>query len=1288
MNPIFAFDWSIDGDNLVKCFDSAGNLLWSYDFVTGSPWSMIVDDLFNTYYCTTDDRLVKLDSDGNLVWEITDPPYRFADLAIDDAYNLYVVKTSSIDDSIYVFDSNGAEQPAIKPRTRLNGPKILDTISKVAVDAQGNIYIITSNLYSTGKSALLKLNSSGIVQWMVTESSGRIIRDFAIGYTDSIVYGTTSSNGSANVVKLNGNGQTQWAYSGIPRNITGISLDVYYAYVVSFEGRLVKLSLVNGVPEWGQIVNYGVNNKIYGVAAQYNPAHVIVGLETSNNTGLLKKFDSNGVEVLSIEVTDFNNCQVVDSAPLVGAFPDYWLAVPPTPTVTPTSTVTPTVTRTATITPTPTVSPAVVVTATATPTPTVTSNPTITPTTSFTATVTPTSTVTPIPLSPTPTPTVTPTYTATVTANPTPTPTPTPTAPVFDNTFEATLAPLVTHYWSFSEANLGGGPYLDTKSNQISLTNINTFSGLSDLLPGAVRGNPRARAVWKSGTTSYLTSNSIFQPSSTGSMGCWVRVKQKSSLLAASGLEVMGQLYGALTRFARLRINNTGQLIMELQSSATSYVQQISTANVIQDNTWHFIVASQENNGTGIKLYVDGVLVSSTKVSSETLGFGTNAWTQTLDNLSFTGSAFGVFGLVQSDVDPTWSGAIQYPFVKVGAALSAAEVSALYAAASVNLPVEDFYDFVDENIQPDMWIPARQISPTNGNTYGAIPQLGAWPVLFATTTSPVFVNGTALTENATNFGNEHIWFDATSESINTISTAMRTNWQGNTQGSIVFWARSTDLGVEKTMVGIGGSTTSMIRIGHDSSNRPYFDIRVNSVVYRQTVTAVTMNSVTWYMFAIVQDGTGIKMYINGTLYSGGDISISGAGSSTWWISDIDALAAVDQLRLGQQYNGATSFFFDGRMGHFIYKSSALTGQNVTDLYTAAQGVPYPTATVTPTPTLTPTYTATNTVTPTMTATPTVTPTPTITPTITPSPTRATPATPLTVGYSAGGATPAPAVIANIYSFPFTVPFAGSTSIGNLTSATVLTGGVSSATDGYVTGGKTSAPVTPSLSKIERFPFATPFTVATNIGSLSATRSSMGTNYSPTTGFTAGGGQPTAVSTINSFPFSTPFVTASSIGNLVAARRFTAGSSSSTDGYQSGGTPPATTTTIQRYPFNTPFATATSIGALPAGRYGAAGAHSEIDGYSVGGTPTTNGTTIQRFPFSTPFATSTNVGSLAAPRTFLSGSHSLTHGYVFGSTAPASTTVERYPFANPAGTAASVGTLSVTLQQANTQGLQS
>jgi hypothetical protein len=236
----------------------------------------------------------------------------------------------------------------------------------------------------------------------------------------------------------------------------------------------------------------------------------------------------------------------------------------------------------------------------------------------------------------------------------------------------------------------------------------------------------------------------------------------------------------------------------------------------------------------------------------------------------------------------------------------------------------------------------------------------------------------------------------------------------------------------------------------------------------------------------------------------------------------------------------------------------------------------------------------------------------------------------TNGYVSGGKTGASSATNSVETFPFSAPFAFASSAGSLSSSAGHAGHMSE-THGYAAGGQGWPPPTTNISTILQFPFASSPFSSSNIGSLTQARGLLGGGHSSLTdGYSAGGYTIPAIhrNTIDRFPFSTPFTNATDVGDLFTARREVATQNSATDAFSSGGATPPTVNTIDKFPFSTPFTTATDVGDLFQSRSASCGASSGTQGYSAGGS---NVNTIDRFPFSTPFTTATDTGDLSSSK---------------------------------------------------------
>lgn len=359
--------------------------------------------------------------------------------------------------------------------------------------------------------------------------------------------------------------------------------------------------------------------------------------------------------------------------------------------------------------------------------------------------------------------------------------------------------------------------------------------------------------------------------------------------------------------------------------------------------------------------------------------------------------------------------------------------------------------------------------------------------------------------------------------------------------------------------------------------------------------------------------------------------------------------------------------------------------------------------LTPTPTITPTFTPTSTLTPTptsaltQTVTPTVTPTATATLTPTPTPTPSAPA-PILQGFTSGG--PGPPGTSNVERFPFQATFNITVIVGQLAIQRTALAGQSSLVDGFSSGGSTGEDPSGKTNSIETFPFTSPFTLATDIGDLTENRNLSAGLSSEDDGYTAGGRLPppgAQTFVIDRFPFSSPFTTATNIGSILEfipgtndpIRSFgsLAGSNSDTAGFVSSGkyAPPNTTgpfTTVERFPFTSTFTTSSVVGALSQFRLNLTGGlSSDTHGFVAGGDRVgIASNVVDSFPFSSPFATATDVGDLVRNTEGHAGHNGEYNGFISGGfpgeTAPGDLRrqIQTFPFSNPFTIATDTGEL--------------
>ena len=237
------------------------------------------------------------------------------------------------------------------------------------------------------------------------------------------------------------------------------------------------------------------------------------------------------------------------------------------------------------------------------------------------------------------------------------------------------------------------------------------------------------------------------------------------------------------------------------------------------------------------------------------------------------------------------------------------------------------------------------------------------------------------------------------------------------------------------------------------------------------------------------------------------------------------------------------------------------------------------------------------------------------------------------GYTMGGITSPSSTRNTIDSFPFASD-TNASDVGDTTSIVHFQSGQSSPSHGYSSGGSTGTPSFQIMSNIiQRIPFSENAN-ATDVGDLTVSRRGVAGNSSGSNGYaTSGYIDPSEAyqNVIDKFPFASATTNASDVGDLTQERSFSTGTSGETHGYTAGGyAPGGNSNVIDKFPFSSD-GNATDVGDLTQARYLLAGGQSSgTHGYSSGGYIVPDVNVIDKFPFSAD-ANATDVGDLTQAR---------------------------------------------------------
>ena len=752
----------------------------------------------------------------------------------------------------------------------------------------------------------------------------------------------------------------------------------------------------------------------------------------------------------------------------------------PTQTVTPTttSTVTPTVTVTPTITPTvttgltptatptptntPTPSPTVTVTSTVTPTvtPTVTATATVTPTVTGTVTMTPTVTVTPtVTATMTVTPTVTATMTvtptvtatATVTITPTSTITPSPSL-VYDNAVYAgtwdndvyklssdgaVVLTIEEHTLQVNEVavdasnpqNIFTAGRDGTVKKLTNAGNVEWSYNIGDIVTGVavdVNGNVYASA----------NDTLVYKISSTGTL-IWTFSGHTGNVNAVA-VDSDGNVYTASIDNTIRKLNSDGEELWLFENPAMRNFYTIavdSNGNVIA-GTQNAKVCKLDSDGNEAWRYDDhtaGVLAVTTDVVGNVYSTGYDNTVRKLDpngNLLLTIINLGESGQsIAIDTDEfIHVGLNNGNVVKYNASgvlqWSTSVSSVRVAGVAVDPLVGAF---------PSFWLvptPTPTVTPTNTAT--------VTPTVTPTATGAMFTTGFISGGNVGTGSDEAIQsFPLAAPFTNSVST-------GSLIGTSPF----------NLMTGNTSAT--------DAYNSGGASLGGYNLTFTDTVQSFPLNSA----FTVATDVGNLSTQ-----------SWNGAGAS----SSIDGYVSGG---VGAYFNHITN------IDNFPFASPFITVSSIGDMtLNSAGGTGHQSA---------------------------------------------------TDGYIAGGYTgPPPGVEAytnNIEIFPFAGSFGTASSVGALTQGNYRTTGISSDSEGYVAGGLgTAGAGNPGLTNIESFPFASAPTTSSSIGDLTNGRSLAAGVRGDSEGFVVSGAinalSPANEESVESFPFASPFTISSQVGQI-------------------------------------------------------------------------------------------------------------------------------------------------------------
>ena len=412
-------------------------------------------------------------------------------------------------------------------------------------------------------------------------------------------------------------------------------------------------------------------------------------------------------------------------------------------------------------------------------------------------------------------------------------------------------------------------------------------------------------------SNSYIiSSSSVITGNSDRTVSVWAKTPNYVSKKAIFSLgDTTGS--GSTTKFA-IRINGTD----DIQIASKGYDFLFSnTGIIVTDNNWHHFAATYSYSGSTayFKLYIDGNYIGEQTGSLQlntSAGFSIATWGYGSNRDFFNGDI---------------SNAVVY-----NSELTATQISTLFNFGTPETtpsfdPVA-WWKLDDQTAITD--------SSGNGNTGtnngatnapGGVAYVPSWKI---TSALPIpTVNYTTALD-----------FDGNNDLVNANSVV--SSISSSTTGTVSGWIKYTTGGSAAYMITFTSNTnTSQQYLTFQGNSNGVAFAQIKNKWILQTNSAV-FTSGNWYHYAVTQNETEPKIYINGTEYSNGNgaalTTYVGTDGTEWWPNLID----FNTVTIGGMIwnSGGTVYtnYGDQDLSNISIYNSALSSSQVSTLFNSGQ----------------------------------------------------------------------------------------------------------------------------------------------------------------------------------------------------------------------------------------------------------------------------------------------------------------------------------------------------------------
>ena len=412
-------------------------------------------------------------------------------------------------------------------------------------------------------------------------------------------------------------------------------------------------------------------------------------------------------------------------------------------------------------------------------------------------------------------------------------------------------------------------------------------------------------------SSSYIiSSSSVITGNSDRTVSVWAKTPNYVSKKAIFSLgDTTGS--GSTTKFA-IRINGTD----DIQIASKGYDFLFSnTGIIVTDNNWHHFAATYSYSGSTayFKLYIDGNYIGEQTGSLQlntSAGFSIATWGYGINRDFFNGDI---------------SNAVVY-----NSELTASQISTLFNFGTPE---------TTPSFDPVAWWKLDDqtaITDSSGNGHtgtnngatnapGGVAYVPSWKI---TSALPIpTVNYTTALD-----------FDGNNDLVNANSVV--SSISSSTTGTVSGWIKYTTGGSAAYMITFTSNTnTSQQYLTFQGNSNGVAFAQIKNKWILQTNSAV-FTSGNWYHYAVTQNETEPKIYINGTEYSNGNgaalTTYVGTDGTEWWPNLID----FNTVTIGGMIwnSGGTVYtnYGDQDLSNISIYNSALSSSQVSTLFNSGQ----------------------------------------------------------------------------------------------------------------------------------------------------------------------------------------------------------------------------------------------------------------------------------------------------------------------------------------------------------------